>query len=186
VREPARLVLAAAAFAAEAHRLQIRKGRDRLPYINHPLNVAELVAEGTADPEVLAAAILHDVLEDTDATAEDLATRFGPRVLGLVEELTDDPAWSGLPLGERKAKQAGKFAAKASAEARAIKIADQLSNIDDLVREPEVWPRERHAAYLAGARAIVAACRPAAPALAAQFDALAARYEAVIVSLQGG
>ncbi|RMF32892.1 MAG: bifunctional (p)ppGpp synthetase/guanosine-3',5'-bis(diphosphate) 3'-pyrophosphohydrolase [Alphaproteobacteria bacterium] len=176
------LILRAAELAASAHAGQLRKGRGQVPYINHPLAVARIVSGFSRDAEVLAASILHDVLEDTDVSESELADSFGARVTALVKELTDDPAWADLPLPERKARQAEKLGGT-SAEARMVKIADQLANIRDLTAEPEIWPRGRHEDYLAGARAIVAACRPAAPELARKFDDSAARYAAVIAAM---
>lgn len=165
-------ILRAAAFAARAHAPQHRKGAAGTPYINHPLAVAEMVATVTAEEAVLVAALLHDVLEDTEVTEAEIGDAFGPGVLALVLELTDAPDWTALPLGQRKAAQAAKFRT-ASAGARIVKIADQTANLLDLAAEPSVWPPERHRAYREGAIAIVAACRDAAPALAAGFDAAA-------------
>jgi hypothetical protein len=96
--------LRAAAFAARKHRLQKRKDAEASPYINHPLEVAAILAGegGVTDPVTLVAAVLHDTLEDTETTPEDLATAFSPTVRDLVQELTDDKR---LPKPERKARQ---------------------------------------------------------------------------------
>ena len=86
------LILRAIDFAARKHRDQRRKDQEASPYINHPISVSLMLAEigGIADAEVLAAAILHDTLEDTDTTPEELVQAFGMRVRKLVEEVTDD------------------------------------------------------------------------------------------------
>ena len=85
-------VLHAASFAALKHRKQVRKGHERYPYINHPIAVAELLAGvgGVTDPVILMAAMLHDTVEDTSTTFEELAEAFGPEVAELVREVTDD------------------------------------------------------------------------------------------------
>ncbi len=163
------LVLQAAVLAAKAHRGQMRKGASAAPYIEHPLQVSELVSQVSNDDEVLAAAVLHDVLEDSDTTHAALAAAFGERVAGIVVELTDDPSWKSLPVAERKARQAGHFAT-ASDSARIIKMADQTCNLRDLAAEPGIWPATRHNDYRRGAESIVQACRPASAPLAHLFD----------------
>ena len=101
-------LLAALRFAAEKHRSQRRKDSESTPYINHPIAVAELLARvGKVDNlELLQAAILHDTIEDTETTAQELDERFGERVRRLVEEVTDDKR---LPKAERKVSMARKF-----------------------------------------------------------------------------
>lgn len=170
------LILDAAAVAARAHSGQVRKGTSGAPYIEHPLAVARLVADHTDDPEVLAAALLHDVLEDSAITRDDLARDFGDRITDLVAELTDDPSLEAMDLPRRKARQA-EHVAGVSGQAQAIKIADQTSNLRDLASDPSFWDADRHAAYREGAVRIVAACRSAAPGLAAAFDAAARNHE---------
>ena len=91
---PVSIVLAASAFAAHKHRDQRRKGADASPYINHPIAVANVLANeaGITDPTVLAAALLHDTIEDTDTTLEELEAAFGPKIAAIVLEVTDDKA----------------------------------------------------------------------------------------------
>ena len=98
------LALRAAAFAADKHRNQRRKDHARTPYINHPLAVARVLAEEGAvkDLEILAAAILHDTLEDTATTRRELERKFGARIAALVSEVTDDKS---LPKQRRKQLQ---------------------------------------------------------------------------------
>ena len=93
-------ILGALHFAAHRHRDQRRKGEEASPYINHPIEVAELLARvgGVTDMVTLQAAILHDTLEDTQTTREELGAVFGPEVLSVVEEVTDDKS---LPKAER-------------------------------------------------------------------------------------
>ena len=98
------LVLRAADFAAHRHRGQLRKDEAGSPYINHPLRVARLLSSvgGVRDPEVLAAALLHDTVEDTATSADEIAEAFGARVRDLVLEVSDD---KGLAAAERKRQQ---------------------------------------------------------------------------------
>ena len=89
---PVAIVLAAAAFAAHKHRDQRRKGADASPYINHPIAVANVLANeaGIADPTILAAALLHDTIEDTATTPQELESEFGATIAAVVAEVTDD------------------------------------------------------------------------------------------------
>ena len=97
-------IIQAIAFAAEKHRNQRRKDADASPYINHPIALANVLANeaGIADEKVLIAAILHDTIEDTETTAEELAEAFGEEIADIVFEVTDDKA---LPKAERKRLQ---------------------------------------------------------------------------------
>lgn len=85
------LVITAAEFAAWKHRDQRRKDADASPYINHPIGLAQILWEegGVTDPIVLAAALLHDTIEDTETTPEELRGRFGAMVAEIVAEVTD-------------------------------------------------------------------------------------------------
>lgn len=97
-------ILAALHFAAEKHRDQRRKGQCASPYINHPIEVAELLVRvgQVGDVALLQAALLHDTVEDTQTTFQELEERFGTGVRTLVEEVTDDKS---LPKEERKRRQ---------------------------------------------------------------------------------
>jgi (p)ppGpp synthase/HD superfamily hydrolase len=101
----------AADYAARQHIAQRRKGERAEPYVNHLIEVAALLAEATAGEDVvlLMGGLLHDTLEDTDATYEDLEQRFGPEVASLVAEVTDDKS---LPKEERKRLQIAKTPGK--------------------------------------------------------------------------
>jgi guanosine-3',5'-bis(diphosphate) 3'-pyrophosphohydrolase len=114
--------------AATAHGGQLRKGGDR-PYIEHPLRVAALLRGAGFGPEVIAAALLHDVVEDTEMTVEDVANAFGERVAQLVEALTEDKEIE--PYARRKHGHRAKVEA-AGGEALAIYAADKLANVRDL------------------------------------------------------
>lgn len=141
---PLALVLKAALFAADRHRNQRRKGHRGAPYINHPLAVAEcLVTAGIHDPEILAAALLHDTVEDTDTSPAELQHLFGERVASIVAEVTDDKS---LPKAERKRRQIVSAPTK-SYEAKLVKLSDKLCNLQDLRDCPPNWSGDRISAY---------------------------------------
>ena len=149
-------LLRALDFAAVKHRDQRRKGAEASPYINHPIQVARILAEGgIADLGTLQAAILHDTIEDTKTTAEELEHTFGRTVRKLVEEVTDDKL---LPKQERKRRQI-ESAASLSTHAKAIKIADKIANILDVMdAPPHDWTLERRREYLDWAERVVEGC----------------------------
>ena len=140
------LLLKAAAFAANKHASQRRKDRAGTPFINHPLAVARVLAEegGVKDPQILAAALLYDTLEDTDTTARELEKAFGKRVPSLVAEVTDDKT---LPKRARKQRQIDHAPLKSRAAAL-IKVAEEICNLRDLRRSPpKAWSRDRRHRY---------------------------------------
>ncbi len=162
-------LLRAVTFAAERHRGQHRKGPDRTPYINHVLEVAYLITDvgGVRDPEVIIAAVLHDTVEDTPTTFDELEAEFGRRVRELVEEMTDDKS---LPAPQRKALQE-EHAAAASDDAKTIKLADKISNVQDLTRSPPTsWSVERRREYVEWSARVIAGCRGANPGLESLYD----------------
>ena len=147
----------ALAFAAEAHRNQRRKGASQEPYINHMIEVLDLVAsvEG-GDMDVLIAALLHDVLEDTRTGCDELVATFGARVARIVQENSDDMT---LPKPERRrARMVG--ISKKSREARVVKFADIISNLRAIaIAPPAGWSNERRHGYLGSCRDLVDAGR---------------------------
>lgn len=157
-------------FASEKHRDQRRKGSVAPPYINHPIAVAHMLANtaGVSDPDVLMAALLHDTIEDTQATAAELEARFGARVTALVLEVTDDKS---LPKADRKRLQI-EHASTLSHEARQIKLADKICNLRDMATSPPPdWPLERVQDYFDWAAAVVNGLRGTNRALESAFDA---------------
>ena len=167
------VLLRAAQFSAIRHQRQRRKGADAHPYINHPLHVATLLAHEARvdDVNVLVAALLHDTVEDTETTLHELRTEFGDIVAGLVDEVSDDKS---LPKAERKALQIA-HASNVSLGAKLIKIADKISNVNDVVENPPTWTRERKVAYMDWALLVVNEMRGAHPGLEALFDRTLAR-----------
>ncbi len=149
------LILKAASFAAEKHRGQLRKDVEATPYINHPLEVARILAEEGAisDPEVIAAALLHDTIEDTETSESELAALFGVRVASIVAEVTDDKSITDK--AERKRLQIVNAPNK-SPGAALVKLADKTANVRDVGSNPaKGWSEERRLAYLDWAEIVV-------------------------------
>lgn len=172
-------VLDALTFAADKHRGQRRKGASAPPYVNHVIEVAHLLARAAGETDVvtLCAAVLHDTVEDTDATVEQLAARFGDEVAGVVGEVTDDKS---LPKAERKELQVV-HAPHSSARARRIKLADKISNIRELASDPPVgWSGERRGEYLQWSERVVAGLRGIDAELERLFDAALAAARATL------
>ncbi len=166
-------------YAAEMHRNQRRKGAAQEPYVNHLIEVMELVARVTdgQDAEILVAALLHDAIEDAGATAEEIEARFGTRVARIVVENTDDMT---LTKPERRARRIATMADK-PADSRVVKIADVVSNLRSLVLSaPAGWDIERKLNYLEACRQLVDAGRGANAALEALFDEAVAEVEAAV------
>jgi len=162
-----RLVSEAAELAARRHSGQQRKGHEDEPYINHLAEVASLLAAATDDAELVAAGWLHDTIEDTDTSRDELAERFGARVADMVEEVTDDMT---LAKSERRRRQVID-APKKSPGAKLIKIADKISNIRARIFfEPDIAQQEELTDYLAWAEQVVAGCRGVNARLDALFD----------------
>ena len=169
VHSPARQLLRAVRFAAHKHRDQRRKNRDASPYINHPIEVAELISRvGEVDDfEVLIAAVLHDTVEDTETTPEEIEAAFGAAVRSLVAEVTDDKTVEKL---ERKRLQV-EHAPHISDRAKLIKIADKACNVRDIAHSPPLdWGAERRSEYLDWASRVVEGCRGANEKLERYFD----------------
>lgn len=168
-----KLLLDAAAFAADRHRKQKRKGFAGDPYVNHLLEVAQLLSHaGEEDEELLAAAVLHDTVEDTETTFDEIEDFFGARVRAIVEEVTDDITLSSA---ERK-EQELYAAARGSREAQTIKVADKISNLRALITTPpEGWSAERCLNYCHFAGNLVAHCVQAPRFLRALFEVEFAR-----------
>lgn len=166
---PLAALLGALHFAASRHRDQRRKGAEASPYINHPIEVAELLARvgGVTDLVTLQAAVLHDTLEDTETTALEIEARFGPEVRAVVEEVSDDKR---LPKAERKRLQVQR-APRLSERARLVKIADKISNVRAIHHlPPGNWTLERRLEYLEWTARVVEGCRGCSAALERLYD----------------
>jgi len=168
---PTTVLLKATQFAAAKHQMQRRKDVAASPYINHPIGVATLLAEvgGITDIDTLVAAILHDTIEDTQTTADELEREFGRAARHLVEEMTDDKA---LETAVRKRLQI-EHASGLSRQAKAIKLADKISNVLDVTDSPPAnWSLARRLEYLDWTEKVVAGCRGTNDALERRYDAV--------------
>lgn len=151
--------MAALRFCAEKHRNQRRKDAEKTPYLNHPVEVAEVLWRigGVRDMPVLTAALLHDVIEDTNSRPKEVEGLFGKEILDLVIEVTDDKS---LAKAKRKELQV-LHAPGLSLGAKLIKLADKICNVRDVTRSPPPdWSRERRMEYLHWARSVVDALGP--------------------------
>jgi guanosine-3',5'-bis(diphosphate) 3'-pyrophosphohydrolase len=163
------LILEALRFAAWKHRDQRRKGPKSVPYINHPIDLANVLwFDGRVrDPVVLAAAILHDTIEDTETTPDELRGAFGAVVADVVQEVTD-VTW--LRKRARKKLQVAR-AARSSRRARLIKLADKICNLRDIkAHPPRDWPPERQREYFDWAKSVVDEIRGTNARLERKFD----------------
>ena len=166
---PLQRILAAARFAAEKHAHQKRKGQNQEPYINHLIEVAELIASSSAavDPELIMAGLLHDTVEDTAVTLTELDHLFGPDVAGLVAEVTDDKS---LPKEARKHLQV-EHAHEKSERAQVLKLADKISNLRSILNSPPIgWSLERQRQYFEWAKQVVDRLTSPNPRLKQEFE----------------
>lgn len=163
------VLIKALRFSADKHRYQRRKDKAKSPYINHPIEVMQLLWDvgEVRELNILLAALLHDTIEDTKTTPDEIADLFDEEVLSLVLEVTDDKS---LPKAERKRLQVENASHK-SQGAKLIKLADKCCNVRDLVvSPPEDWPLERRREYLMWTAQVVAGLRGTNPALEAYYD----------------
>jgi GTP diphosphokinase / guanosine-3',5'-bis(diphosphate) 3'-diphosphatase len=163
------LILQALEFASLKHRDQRRKDKVASPYINHPIALANVLVRegGVTEAEVLAAAVLHDTLEDTETTLAELRDAFGERIAAIVQEVTDDKS---LPKAERKRLQI-ELAPAISREAKLVKLADKICNVRDVAEHPPAkWDLARKQEYFEWAKAVVDGLRGTHPALERRFD----------------
>lgn len=163
------LILKALEFAAQKHRDQRRKDKRASPYINHPIQLASVLWHegGVADPVVIAAALLHDTVEDTETTWHELRGEFGDEIAQIVLEVTDVP-W--LKKAVRKKLQVAR-ARHASKSARLVKLADKICNLRDVAAHPPAsWSLERRQEYFEWAKEVVDKLRGTNAALERKFD----------------
>jgi len=163
------VLVKAMAFAAQKHKDQRRKDEAGSPYINHPVQLVDVLVHegGVTDLPTIVAAMLHDTVEDTDATPEEIELVFGVDVRVIVEEVTDDKS-----LGRQACKQHQIDKAPfLSDEARAVKLADKICNLRDIASNPPAgWPLARRQAYFDWAKQVIDGLRGAHPTLEAVFD----------------
>lgn len=165
------LVLKAIKFAAWKHKDQRRKDAGASPYINHPIALASVLQEegDVVDPVVLAAALLHDTIEDTETTHDELRGQFGDDIADIVLEVTDTK-W--IDKAVRKKLQISK-AGHATARAKLVKLADKICNLRDIIASPPAdWSVERKREYFDWAKAVVDQIRGSNRKLERRFDQL--------------
>ena len=165
------MLLKAIAFAAEKHRHQRRKDPEASPYINHPIDLANVLVQEAhvRDTTVLIAAILHDTLEDTETTPDELATVFGGEIRNIVMEVTDNKK-----LIKRKRKELQvKYGPHLTRKERLVKLADKICNLRDVaVNPPARWPLKRQIEYFDWAQSVIDGMRGTHVKLEALFDAV--------------
>lgn len=169
-----KLLLKALTYAAHKHKDQRRKDAAAPPYINHPITLAKILCnEGEhCDIDTLCGALLHDTLEDTDTTAEELETEFGTAICAIVVAVSDDKR---LSKAECKRLQI-EHAAQATDQAKRVKLADKIANLRDMADHPPAgWPLERRQEYFDWCKAVIDRLRGVDPVLEALFDAAYAR-----------
>lgn len=146
------------AFADKAHAGHTHSNKANKPYIGHLRETAALVRESGGSVDEICAALLHDSVEDTEVTVEEIERNFNEHIAHLVSELTDPPGASKLPTLERKTNQAERVKQE-SDEVKRIKLSDQLSNVGIVTHDPPVsWSLQKCKDYIEGARRISVAC----------------------------
>lgn len=167
-------------FAAQKHTDQRRKGERGEPYINHLIEVADILAEHAPEQHnVLIAGILHDTVEDTDTSRDDLVRHFGNDIASIVMECTDDKL---LPKAERKRLQAETAPHKSDA-AKMVKMADKISNLRTMLDSPPAgWDDTRKREYFDWSKTVVAGCRSANESLGRAFDDIYAQGMALLAA----
>lgn len=168
------LLIRAIDFAAQKHRAQRRKGNSDTPYINHVIDVLHIlhVEAEIHDSEILCAAVLHDTIEDTETSYDEITALFGVIIANLVMEVTDDKT---LPKDVCKQLQISK-AGLSSHKARCIKLADKIANVRDLIDSPPShWPMERVIAYIDWSMRVVEGLRGTHEGLEGLFDSAHAK-----------
>jgi len=162
------LLIKAMSFAAHKHKDQRRKDKEASPYINHPIGLAEVLVNvgKVSDINTICAALLHDTVEDTETTPEELTETFGVQISKIVMEVTDDKS-----LGKQERKQAQiDHAMHLSREAKAVKLADKICNLGDVSSSPPDWPLERRQQYFDWAKKVIDGLRGEWSDLEAEFD----------------
>ena len=163
-------LLKAVEYAAEKHETQIRKDAQKTPYIIHPIGVTQLLWDigNIHDIDILAAGLLHDTLEDTDASEAEIQALFGKRVLSIVKEVTNDPNLSGEENKQRQIDHAPTM----SIEGKLVKLADRLYNVKDLENPPPSWSDDKIDQYYNWGKKLLVALKDTNQALEIALDHL--------------
>ena len=167
------IITQAKEFASHVHKGHVRNGESKTPFVHHLAEVADLVKESGGSEHEIAAAWLHDAVEDTPTTIEDIRREFGDEIGDMVQGLTDLLEWLPLSLHERKTKQSERVATESSS-VRRVKLADQSSNVKLIGSGDSHSKLDERFIYIDRARKIAEACKGISPYLDALF---AERYE---------
>lgn len=164
------LVKKAYDFAEKAHEGQFRRDK-KTPYFTHPVAVAGIVRAAGGTDEEVAAALLHDVVEDTKHKLHELRNEFGWQVADIVEGLTDPDDIARLPRSERKEKQAEHVSGQPDS-VKKIKMADQTCNVRDILADPSKWKPHAAREYILGADKVVLACKGASSVIFSMYKSV--------------
>ena len=173
------LLLKAIDFAAIKHKDQRRKDPNKTPYINHPIGVAQIISKeaNISDIDILIGAVLHDTVEDTETTLDEIEEVFGSKIRIIVDEVSDDKLKSKE---ERKQAQIDK-SPFVSYEAKIVKLADKLYNLRDLERQtPEGWTEARVQEYFVWASKVCSSIRGVCKPLDKKLDELFTNRDIVL------
>lgn len=165
-----KLLIKALTFAANKHRNQRRKNVDASPYINHPISLVNILCNEAhiTDINLICSALLHDTVEDTETTAEELELEFGAVISSVVMEVTDDKTIAARQT--RKQLQI-EHASHISDHAKLLKLADKISNLRDLsVDPPATWSLQRQRDYFDWAKQVIDQLRGTHSGLEELFD----------------
>jgi len=165
-----KLLIKALTFAADKHRNQRRKNVDAFPYINHPISLVNILCNEVhiTDIDVICSALLHDTVEDTETTAEELSNEFGPQISSIVMEVTDDKT---ITVRQKRKQLQVEHAAHISDQAKMLKLADKISNLRDLsVDPPATWSLQRKREYFDWAKQVIDQLRGTHSELEELFD----------------
>ena len=165
-----KLLVKALDFAANKHRNQRRKNADAFPYINHPISLLNILCNEVhiTDIHVICSALLHDTVEDTEATAEELMIEFGQEISVIVMEVTDDKT---ITVRQKRKQLQIEHASSISDQAKLIKLADKISNLRDLAENPPAtWSLERRREYFDWAKQVIDQLRGTHSELERLFD----------------
>jgi len=165
-----KLLIKALAFAADKHRDQRRKNVKASPYINHPISLADILCNEAhiTDVNVICEALLHDTVEDTETTAEELAIEFGQQISDIVMDVTDDKT---IEDKQRRKQLQIEHAAHISDPAKLVKLADKISNLRDVANDPPSdWNLARRREYFDWAKRVIDQLRGVHPGLEVLFD----------------
>lgn len=164
-----KLLLKALQFSALKHKNQRRKDVEASPYINHPISLASILCNEAhiTDVEVICGALLHDTVEDTETSPEELEREFGSAIKSIVMDVTDNKS---LKKEERKQAQID-HAAHISEKAKLVKLADKISNLRDMsLNPPADWSLKRRQEYFDWAKKVIDRLRGINPDLESIFD----------------